>query len=63
MKQSRAEKKLDSIIEKEYYRQASGVQVSVMDIPDIFRCCRENMLEGKSLEESISIAIKVYRKN
>ena len=42
-KQSKAEKAIDTRIERAYYRTCSGVQIPMMSIPGIFRAVRAAM--------------------
>lgn len=59
----KAEKALDSQIEQAWYRLASGIEVSVLDIPRIFRDAKIEMAAGKTAEEAVTIQIARYRKN
>jgi hypothetical protein len=56
-------KALDNQIEKAYYRQGHGVQISIMDIGKIFSECRAAVLAGGDLDAAIGTAIAKYRKN
>ncbi len=62
-KRSRSEKKLDKEIEQAWYRLAEGVQVSVMDIPRIFRDVKLEMAAGMSVDEAVVTVREQYRKN
>lgn len=62
-RKQQAAEKIDNLIEAEYYKQASGVQVSVMDIGKIFAECRADLLAGKTMENAVKSAIAKYRKN
>jgi hypothetical protein len=55
--------KTDSAIEQAWYRLASGIQVNMMDIPKIFKECREAMQSGQSVEDVVKAAIAKYRLN
>jgi len=63
MARRRKENPLDKAIEAEWYRRASGVQVSVLDIPKIFREAKLELAAGKSLPDAIDLMIQRYRKN
>jgi len=62
-RQSKAEKEVDKLIERTYYRYGSGVQINIMDIGKIFNEARIEMLTGKPIEEVIQNLIAKYRQN
>ena len=62
-RQSKAEKQLDKDIELAWYKMATDVQVSVMDIPNIFREARVAVRAGRTLEGVMAEIIARYRKN
>jgi len=51
---------IDSIIEREYYRQAQGLQINVMDIPKLFRDARTFIVQGMSPADAVRQAIGIY---
>lgn len=54
-------KDLDKQIERAWYRQADGVQVSILDIPKIFADCRKAVIEdGHTIAYAIDCAISRY---
>lgn len=57
------EERLDQQIESAWYRLCSGVQVSIMDIPKIFRECREALTAGMSIDGAIIHVAEKYRQN
>ncbi len=63
MRQTKAQKQLDKDIEQAWYRMAAGVQVSIMDIPAIFREARVAVEAGRTLEGVMTEIIARYRKN
>lgn len=54
---------IDQEIERQWYAQASGVQVPIMDIPKIFADCRKAHTEGVSIEDAVKAAAAKYRVN
>jgi len=54
---------LDALIEQTYYKYGSGVEISVMDIGNIFQAGRAAHAAGTSLDDAIKEAIAKYRKN
>jgi phage gpG-like protein len=53
---------LDAAIEQEYYKQASGKQINVMDISNVYIYCKQHIAAGKSLEVAMAEAITVTLK-
>lgn len=61
---ARKQDPIDAMIEREYYAQGEGVQVSVLDIGKIFADCRPAAQQGAAaLTEAMKQAIAKYRKN
>lgn len=57
-----AEKALDKQIEAAYYRVASGVQVSIMDIPAIFRDAKAMLAGGRTdIDQVLIEVVKRYQ--
>ncbi len=54
---ARGEKALDKQIESAYYRVASGVQVSIMDIPKIFRDAKAELTGGRTDIDNVLIEV------
>lgn len=63
MKQTKADKQLDKDIERTWYKMASGVQVNIMDIANIFREARVAVQAGRTLEGVMTEIIARYRLN
>ena len=63
MKQTKADKALDKLIEKIYCQVANGVQVNVMDIPKIFSESRSRILSGLTPEAAVTSVVFKYRLN
>jgi hypothetical protein len=59
----KAHEATDKLIEQTWYRMASGVQVSIMDIPAIFRFCATEMANGLAVEVAVAQAMAAWRKN
>jgi len=57
-----AERALDKQIEASYYRHAQGVQVSVMDIPKIFRDIKLELAGGVDIDTATRTVVSHYRK-
>lgn len=55
-------KQLDKAIEAEYYRQANGRQINIMDIPKLFDSARELVKGGKSVPAAVEIVVGMYCK-
>ena len=51
---------IDSEIEREYYKQAQGMAIGILDIPILFANSRENIKGGLSVSESVGKAIARY---
>lgn len=51
---------IDSEIEREYYKQAQGMTISILDIPILFANSREHIKEGLSVSESVGKSIARY---
>ena len=54
---------LDKAIEAAWYRLASGVQVSILDIPKIFRDVRLEVSGGLELDAAVAAVRDRFRKN
>ncbi len=52
--------KLDTEIEQSYYVQAKGKQISIMDIPKVFKECREAVAIGKTVDQAVNAAVEKY---
>ena len=52
---------IDKAIEQEWYRQMSGVQVSIMDIPKIFRDVKLEMAGGVPLDQAVLSVGRQYQ--
>jgi hypothetical protein len=65
-KQTAAERKADKLINEIYTRNCSGVQISVMDIPKVFKVGREAIakgFEGEALRTVIVGYVDTIRQN
>ena len=61
-----ARQKKDTVemaIEQEWYKQGSGVQINIMNISKVFKDCKVEMKQGKTVQEAIANAIVKYREN
>lgn len=56
----RQENKLDSQIEKLYYKLASGRQINIMKIGALFRDAKKTHLAGTDLETAVKAAIETH---
>jgi hypothetical protein len=56
-------KKLDAEINAAYKKHGDRVEVSMMDIPKIFRAGEEADAAGESIEDAVKAAIAKYRVN
>ena len=63
MRTTKLDRQLDKRIEVAYYRLAQGVQVSVLDIPRIFRDAKLELSAGVELDTAMVAIIKRYRVN
>ena len=59
----RRKDKTAELIERTWYKLASGVQVNIMDIGAIFDGAKAEMAEGATVEEAVQTMISKYRKN
>jgi hypothetical protein len=50
-------------IERAYYRLASGIQISILDITHIFDAGHAAIDAGTDLDAALAAAIQQYRKN
>ena len=65
-KQSKAEKAIDTQIDKAYRMSCENIQISMMDIPKVFSVGRKSIAEGKSfsqLKDDIRAFVETIRKN
>jgi hypothetical protein len=53
----------DDAFNTAWSKQASGVQVNIMDMSKIFNECRASVAAGVSLEDAVNVCIVKYRKN
>lgn len=60
MKQTKAEKLLDKAIEQEYYKQANGLQINIMDMPKLFSLARTEVASGSSVEEAVKNGVSKF---
>lgn len=51
---------LDKAIELEFYKQARGKNISILDIPKVYRDCRAGVSKGISLENMMYACVLVY---
>lgn len=63
MKTTKAERALDKSIEAAWYRLADGVQVSILDIPRIFRDVKLEIAGGAELDAAVAAVRDRFRKN
>ena len=59
------EKHLDKAIEQAYYKIASGQQIGIMDIPQVFALARKNVAEKgivtvETVEQGVRAAVLLY---
>ena len=54
------DKKLDKLIEAEYYRQADGLQINVMDIPKLWDHARMLVGKGATVNYAVQSGIEMY---
>lgn len=60
-RQTKEEKRIDHIIELAYYKHDSGVQINMMDIPNIYRDCRPVVIVNGDVDVAMLAAIERYR--
>lgn len=58
-----ANKQRDRLIEKTYYAHGQGVEIRILDIPEIFKRGRAALDTGADLEAAIKAAIADLRQN
>lgn len=56
----RAQLQQDKLIEREYYRQATGRQISILDIPKLYNAVRTMLGEGWTIEAAMAEAVKLF---
>lgn len=54
---------VDALIEQAYYRHGHGIQISILDIPKVFKDVKLEMASGVDLDTSVQNAIARYRVN
>lgn len=63
MKETKEERALDREISQAWARLAQGVQVNVMDIPNIVRDAKLEMAGDATMDEAIAMMVERYRVN
>ena len=63
MRKTKAQKQLDKDIETFYYRHGQNVEISVLDIPKVYRDGHAAAAAGSSVEDAVIAAIARYRRN
>lgn len=63
MTKYKSKKEVDKAIEQAYYRNCSGVQVLMTDIPKIFEEGHKAISEGRDLDAAIVAFVNSIRKN
>ena len=58
----KAAKALDEQIAQAYYRHASGLSISVLDIGSVYKECKAALLVGSSLDDAMIVAVAKYCK-
>ena len=58
-----AGKKLDKEIERIYYANCSGIQIPMMDIPNVFAAGRRAYVEGRDMKDAIVSYVDSIRVN
>ena len=59
---TKTKKKISKEIEKEYYKQADGMTIDMMDIPKVFAECENAILNGSLVTQAVRAAILMYCK-
>jgi hypothetical protein len=59
-KKTAAEKAMDHQIEQVYYRLAQNRQISVLQIPALFRESRALILAGQTVDEAVQTSINKF---
>jgi len=62
-KQTRQEKARDRLIQQTYSKYGGGVQISILDIPLIYKIGHAALIAGLDLDEAIQAAIAQFRQN
>ena len=52
--------KLDSEIERAYYRLAQDCMIDIMDIPKVFKQSRAAIAGGATLDQAVRAAVLMY---
>ena len=52
--------KIDKLIEQEYYKQASGSQINIMDIPKVFAESRKAIANGAPVSQAVRASVLMY---
>jgi len=55
-----AQKQIDRMIEKIYYKVASGKQINIMDIPKVFAESRRAIANGSTVEQAVRASVLMY---
>lgn len=64
MTKKQQERKIEDAIAAMFYRVANCVPISVMDIPKLYRECREGwIVQGRDLETVMQECVAKYRRN
>lgn len=58
-----AEKALDREIEHIFRFRCQNIQISILDMPKIFKVAKQARLEGRNMEEAIVSFVQAIRKN
>jgi len=62
-KQTKEEKARDRLIEQTFYKYGHGVQISIFDIPKIFKIGQDALETGADLDTAMQTAIAQFRQN
>lgn len=55
--------KEDKLIERAYYKHATGTQINIMDIPKLYDDVRRDIRIGKDIDVAVVEAIARYKAN
>jgi hypothetical protein len=62
-RQSKADKALDSEINKLFHENCSNIVINIMDIPKVFAEAKKARAEGRDMKEAIVSFVSSIRKN
>lgn len=62
-RKTKAEKALDTQIERIYYANCSGIQINMLDIPKVFAAGRAAALAGTDITAAIVTTVAAIRVN